>query len=123
MESSEATSGAAAVFSRKSRRFMQRTIAEKVPSCEAAVKPNFSRDGDRGVADRTGVAGRFDIEMQFAGDMQLSPTSRPLPGEVGATELPTLDLALRQQLGLRLRTVRAPVEVLVIDHVERPSEN
>ena len=78
---------------------------------------------NRGVVDRTGIEGRFDIEMQFAGDMQLSPTSRPLPREVGAGDLPTLDLALRQQLGLRLRSVRAPVEVLVIDHVERPSEN
>jgi uncharacterized protein (TIGR03435 family) len=78
---------------------------------------------NKAVIDRTGIADRYDVRLQFAGDMQLSSTSAPRPREVGSGELPTLDLALRQQLGLRLRSVRAPVEVLVIDSVERPSEN
>jgi len=78
---------------------------------------------NRAVIDRTGITDRYDVKLQFAGDMQLSPTSAPLPREVGSGEFPTLDQALRQQLGLRLRSVRAPVEVLVIDNVERPSEN
>jgi uncharacterized protein (TIGR03435 family) len=57
--------------------------------------------------------------------MQMSATSAPLPRDVGSAtgEDPTLDAALRQQLGRRLRSIRAPVEVLVIDRVERPSEN
>jgi uncharacterized protein (TIGR03435 family) len=76
-----------------------------------------------GVIDRTGVDGRFDVDFQFAGDVVLSPNAAPVPREVGATDIPTLPGAIRQQLGLRLQKTRAMVEVLVIDHVERPTEN
>ena len=76
-----------------------------------------------GVIDRTGLDGRFDVDFQFAGDVVLSPNAAPVPRGVEATDIPTLPGAIRQQLGLRLQSTRAMVEVLVIDHVERPSDN
>jgi uncharacterized protein (TIGR03435 family) len=76
-----------------------------------------------GVIDRTGVEGRFDINLTFAGDVELSPTAAPRPREVGATDVPTLPGAIRDQLGLRLQPTRALVEVLVVEQVQRPSEN
>ena len=76
-----------------------------------------------GVVDRTGVTGRFDVDLRFAGDVILSPNAAPVPSEVGSTDVPTLPGAIRQQLGLRLQSARGPIEVLVVDHVERPSED
>jgi len=76
-----------------------------------------------GVVDRTGLTGRYDIDLEFAAEMVLSPNSAPLPTGIVDTELPTLAGALRQQFGLRLESTRGPVEVLVIDRVGRPSEN
>ena len=76
-----------------------------------------------GVVDRTGLTGRYDIELTFAGDVILSAGAAPVPREVGTADAAPLRAAIRQQLGLRLESIRAPVEVLVIDHVERPTEN
>ncbi|HTW63974.1 MAG TPA: TIGR03435 family protein [Bryobacteraceae bacterium] len=79
---------------------------------------------DRPVVDQTGLQGRFDFtlnwtpdETQFAG-LGVRP---PAPPE-NATE-PDLFTAIQQQLGLKLESTKAPVDVLVIDHVEMPSAN
>jgi uncharacterized protein (TIGR03435 family) len=85
---------------------------------------------DRPVIDRTGVAGRFDIEMEFAPDnsMPMFATMRPptAPGDGMPSSSdpmgPTIYMAL-EKLGLKLEAVKGPVEMIVIDHVERPSEN
>ena len=61
------------------------------------------------VLDKTGLAGRFDFDLTWSADLD--------------SNLPDLFTALRDQLGLKLVTVKAPVEVIVIDHVERPSGN
>jgi len=37
--------------------------------------------------------------------------------------VPTLDVAIQDQLGLKLQSAKGPMQVLVIDHIERPSEN
>lgn len=75
------------------------------------------------VLDRTGLEGRFDIDLSFTPDRM--PQGSPPPG---APQLPSIDpngpsvfTAVREQLGLKLESDRAPVEVLVIDHVERPT--
>jgi uncharacterized protein (TIGR03435 family) len=77
---------------------------------------------DRTVTDRTGLAGGFDADAQFdpeglPGMLQLRPEERP------AKDAPSLDTVIREQLGLRLESTRGPVDVLVIDHVEKPSED
>ena len=75
----------------------------------------------RKVIDQTGYSGVFDVDLQFrADDTTLAgfPPS-PLPVE---TDSPPIFSAV-QQLGLRLESTKGPVEVLVIDHVDKPSAN
>lgn len=76
---------------------------------------------DRVVIDKTGLTGLFNIHLEFA--MDAAPRA-PGPGPSG-TDAPwqSLFTAVQEQLGLRLSPGKGPVEVLVIDHVERPTEN
>jgi bla regulator protein blaR1 len=75
----------------------------------------------RMIADKTGFTDRFDFRLDFAPD----PSGGSWPGPPGAASLPGVSIftALQQQLGLRLEAAKGPVDVLVIDHVERPSAN
>jgi len=79
------------------------------------------------VTDKTGFTGKFDVHLQFATDAalegfpNLGGPLRPQPAADSAD--PTIFVALTEQLGLRLESVKAPVEILVIDHAERPTEN
>jgi uncharacterized protein (TIGR03435 family) len=79
---------------------------------------------DRPVVDKTGIAGTFDFSLQWAPDesqfSRLGLLVRP-PAE-GSNAAPLFE-AIHEQLGLKLEPVKASVEVLVIDHVERPTEN
>lgn len=69
---------------------------------------------DRVVVNKTGLAGLFDLELQW------TPAAVQMPAD---DALPSLVTALREQLGLRLESGTVPVSVLVIDHVEHPTEN
>ena len=69
------------------------------------------------VEDRTGLSGGFDFDLEFSVGSGAAP--RTDVGPEGAS----IFTALEEQLGLRLRPVRAPVDVLVIDRVERPTED
>ena len=73
---------------------------------------------DRIVVDRTGLTGTFDIDLQWTPDIPL-PGGSGVPG-AGSTA-PSLFTALEEQLGLKIESARGPVEVLVIDSVERPA--
>jgi len=66
------------------------------------------------VVDQTGLVGRFDFSLQWT--RQTNNTVTPDPG-------PTMQEALEDQLGLKLKSTKAFMDNLVIDHVERPSEN
>jgi uncharacterized protein (TIGR03435 family) len=79
---------------------------------------------DRPVIDRTGLTGNFDIVLEWTPDpgtpvmpgrSESSPSPAPAPDAV------SIFTALQEQLGLRLASTRGPVEVVVIDSVERPS--
>ena len=73
---------------------------------------------DELVVDRTGLTGRFDMSIHsYEHDPKLPPPAPTVP------DVPTTDVAIRQQLGLRLRRARLPVEAIVIDSVARPTEN
>jgi uncharacterized protein (TIGR03435 family) len=73
---------------------------------------------DRMVIDRTGLTGGFDADARF--NPELLPGMAPVPRSA-ANEYPSLDTALQEQLGLKLESTRARVEVFVIDHVEHPT--
>lgn len=80
---------------------------------------------DRPVVDKTGLSGRFDFTLtwtpddsQFAG---LGVRVPPPSTDVNAP--PGLFTAIQEQLGLKLESTKASVEVLVVDKVERPSQN
>ena len=69
---------------------------------------NLAGGTGRNVVDKTGLAGSYDLELEFTPDQ--SPD----------TSGPSLFTAMHEQLGLKLDAQRAPVEVLVIDRLERP---
>jgi uncharacterized protein (TIGR03435 family) len=92
----------------------------------------LSRYSDRPVLDKTGVQGNFDIKLQWnpfaartqpAENVERSPEAEAREPSLDLGSLPSLFNALEQQLGLRLESRKGPVEIYVIDHVERPSEN
>jgi len=67
----------------------------------------------RTVVDKTGLTGNFDIDLKWTPDDQ---QGKPDAG-------PTLFTALEEQLGLKLDAAKGSVNTLVVDHVEKPSEN
>jgi uncharacterized protein (TIGR03435 family) len=72
----------------------------------------------RQVVDRTGLEGRYDFQLNFSPDLGLS-TSRDSLTDSG----PSIFTALQEQLGLRLDSSKGPVESVVIDHAEKPTED
>ena len=80
---------------------------------------------DRPVIDKTGLAGRFDFGFTFTPDeSQFNDHPPRLPPPTNKTNSsPGLFDAIKQQLGLKLTPETAPVDVLVIDHAEKPSAN
>ena len=80
---------------------------------------------DRPVVDRTGLSGRFDFSLEFAFVPTGESNQPPLPNADAPADLagPAFLDALREQLGLKLESAKAPLQILVVDHLERPSEN
>jgi len=76
---------------------------------------------DRSVIDKTGFTGLFDLQLDFVPD-ETTPAMPPPPPDSGISGL-SIPQALRQQLGLQLESAKGPVEVIVVDHAERPSGN
>ena len=81
----------------------------------------LARQMDAPVVDRTGLEGKFNLKLQWTPE-----SDKPLkPGTDAAAMDSGLSIftAIQQQLGLRLRAQRVPVEMIVIDHAEKASEN
>lgn len=80
------------------------------------------QDG-RPVLDQTGLAGGYYLKLQFALGQPLASAEEtgtaPPPGPSG----PSIFTALQQQLGLKLKPTKGAVESIVIEHIERPTEN
>lgn len=68
----------------------------------------------RPVVDQTGLIGKYDFRVRYTDDEVRTTDPNAPPG---------IFTAVQEQLGLKLQPVKAPVDVLVIDRVERPSEN
>jgi uncharacterized protein (TIGR03435 family) len=79
-----------------------------------ALARTFSRQFGRQVLDLTGLPGVFDFNLDYAPD-NVAPSDDGLA--------PSIFTALQEQLGLRLEARKGLVEVVVIDHAEKPSEN
>jgi uncharacterized protein (TIGR03435 family) len=79
---------------------------------------------DRTVIDKTNLTGRFDFRLQWTSDVgenPLDPAGNPLP--ISSQDAPSIFVAIEEQLGLRLKPGKELVEFLIVDHVEKPSEN
>jgi uncharacterized protein (TIGR03435 family) len=89
---------------------------------------------DRPMIDRTGLTGEYDFTVLWKPDpnigagrvipkMGSGPVVPAAPASEPDGDGPSFIQALRDQLGLKLESTKGLVETLVIDHVERPSEN
>ena len=80
---------------------------------------------DRPVVDQTGLQGRWDFILKWTPDeSQFSGMGIKVPPPTDAADAPPpLFTAIQEQIGLKLEAEKAPVEVLVLDHVEQPSAN
>jgi len=98
----------------------QRSLTMKrVPMAQLAVM--LSNMTGRPVVDHTGLSGPYDFTLQWARTQDQAADSSTVEAEAAVG--PSIFTAVREQLGLRLVPQTGPIEVLVIDHVERPSEN
>lgn len=81
---------------------------------------NLSRLLNRTVVDKTGITGEFDLQLTFTPDRRTVPSpDSAAPAGPG----PDFFTAMQEQLGLKLESAKGSVEVLVIDHVEKPDAN
>ena len=86
------------------------------------VARNLSNFAGRMVVDRTGLTGTFDLSVTWTPD-QMPAGGLPPGAPAIDPNGPSLFTALQEQLGLKLEATKGPVEVLVIDRVERPTED
>ena len=79
---------------------------------------------DRPVVDMTGLHGGYDFNLAFTRDL---PPGFSEGTKINGVEIdtsgPTIYAAVKQQLGLGLKAQRGPVDVIVIDHADKPTEN
>ena len=80
------------------------------------------------VIDKTGFTGEFDIDLNYTDEDVMKSPGSAAPDDAGANRLragPNLSIvfAAMDQLGLKLQPAKGPVEVLVVDHAERPTPN
>lgn len=90
------------------------SLVRKSTMAELAARISASAGLDCPVVDATGLAGYYDYRLTY------SSQGRLVPGNFDVIDVFT---AVREQLGLKLDRRVAPVKVLVIDHIEKPSEN
>lgn len=96
----------------------------------SAIAGMLAQQLGRPVIDKTDLKGNFDFSLQWTpdetqrgpgfGGMERPATDSPLPGD---TSGPSIFTAVQEQLGLRLEATKGPVEILVIDHIEKASGN
>jgi uncharacterized protein (TIGR03435 family) len=101
----------------------QETVFERVSMQMLAA--TVARSVDRPVIERTGLNGTYSFRLAWTNDSpprlntaDAGPLNASDPGDA-----PSIFMALQERLGLKLEATKAPVEVLVIDHIDRPSGN
>lgn len=90
----------------------------------ANIIPMLARTLGRTIVDKTGLTGKFNLNMQWTpDDAQLAMLPPDAPRPASDPSGPSIFTALQEQLGLKLESQKGPVEILVIDRAEKPSEN
>ena len=77
--------------------------------------PDLGSFLDRPAVDQTGLTGRYDLQLKWTVDESKAPTDGSAP--------PGLFTAIQQQIGLKLEPAKAPVDLLIVEAVQRPSAN
>jgi uncharacterized protein (TIGR03435 family) len=95
----------------------------------SALCKHLSEVLGREVIDRTGVGGCYDIALTWEGELSAFPNAAGQGGledestERSSTDRPSLATALKETLGLKLQRQKGSVSMIVVDHLEHPSEN
>jgi uncharacterized protein (TIGR03435 family) len=80
---------------------------------------------DRPVLDKTGIAGVFDFHLEFASDGTTAgffpPGFAAVPSD--SPDGPSIFTAIEEQLGLKLEPAKGPGEILIIENIEKPTDN
>ncbi len=90
-----------------------------LPELAEALTQELARELGRDIIDKTEIKGRYDLTLKWTPDAGAAPDNTASSADSG----PSIFTALQEQLGLKLESAKAPVQVLVIDHAEMPSEN
>lgn len=93
----------------------------------ATLASSLSESVQRTVLDRTGIQGIFDVELTWTPDQLPRGWAGRDATRVKTAKIdpngPSIFTALQEQLGLKLASTKGPVDVLIIDHVEHPTQN
>ena len=82
----------------------------------------YSEVGGRPVVNQTGLSGLYDFTLRWT-RQSLAASAQPGSSDAGESDAPPLFTALPDELGLRLKPTKAPVEVILIDHADPPTDN
>jgi len=110
-------------------RMSMRGGVRKIEAADAPIAPvlqYLSNEIGRTVVDRTGLTGKYSFTLSWSPQTSVEIRSGDQAGEASAPAAeaaPDLFTAIQEQLGLKLEPMKGPVEVVVIDHLERPGEN
>ena len=110
-------SGTSSHNSRSGSQFTAKGVT--LPELAEGLTQELSGELGRDIIDKTEIKGRYDLTLKWtpdAGGATDNAASSTDPG-------PSIFTAVQEQLGLKLEPAKAPVQVLVIDHAELPSEN
>jgi uncharacterized protein (TIGR03435 family) len=95
----------------------------------ATLADQLSRIVGRTVIDKTGLTGNYDFDLKYTDEggapmMMRGPGADPnAPPPPSETQTGSIFSALQEQLGLKLEAQKGPVDVYIVDHIDKPSEN
>jgi bla regulator protein blaR1 len=93
----------------------------------SSLLPSLAYPLGRPIVDKTGLTGKYDFTLTYSLDQNPSPSASAPNGQPALASAdptaPSLFTALQEQLGLKLESGKGPIEIIVIDHIERPSGN
>jgi uncharacterized protein (TIGR03435 family) len=93
-----------------------------IPELAESLTQELSQEVGRTILDKTGIEGKYDLTLKWATSLDSTPVSNAADG-ASPNSLPSIFTAIQEQLGLKLESSKGPVQVLVVDHAEMPSEN